>query len=185
MELGVLTPATFWSAYRTALAARGSWDAYQSNKRWTEVATAAAEDGCAALGLTTSREKAFRIDVVGWSDHDPDSLHDGTMRVAFEVESGAVWRQEVCKLCHFAADLRVIVAYEWHATWKAVEALEYYLEELRVRMFRMPTPWLFVFGPSWERPQDAFEAFEVHAPGKVTRIADATPLRGWDLAGPI
>lgn len=174
-----LNPQTFWNRYRDQLRNLGSWDAYQSNCDWTEIAKRCAEGACAELGLEYSREY-LRLDVCGYVQRD--AKHDWHLRVAFEVENSAMWKDELCKLAHVVADLRVLVGYECHKSWKAIDALGDYVPTLRDRITRVPgSEWLFIFGPDWRKPEDAWTAWTLDHQSEVISIIDAHPLRGIDM----
>src|SRR5687768_5576192 len=102
----MITPEQFWESYREQTRLLGSWRCYQSNNEWTEVAKRAAEKACNVLGLVSSREY-LRVDVIGYAEL-ARSRHDWHLRVAFEVENGADWKDELCKLSHVVADLCVV-----------------------------------------------------------------------------
>jgi hypothetical protein len=116
-------------------------------------------------GLTTTKEY-FRIDVIG-DEKVGDRDCNWMLRVAFEHENpgwhapdtrwGApnrrpYWIQELCKLTHLFADLRVLAAYhDPNRDGDLTQLLQRNvdrMEEYESRMTRVPKgKWLFIFGP--------------------------------------
>jgi hypothetical protein len=177
-----ITPNNFWRLYKADICEHGSWEAYQSNPRWTQIATEAAIAACTQLKLLTSKEY-FRLDLLGY-DEKPDAHHDWSARIAFEVENSAHWKDELCKLSHIIADLCVLATYESHATWTAKEALEEYLQTLGDRVCRVhERQWLFIFGPSWKTESDPWNAYTLDANRNLVSVDEGPPLHGVDLKG--
>src|SRR5689334_4236999 len=107
----------FWNDYREQLRADATQAAYALDPTWTPIAKDAAEKVCLFHGLKTSREY-FRLDVAGWEYRTGSDYFDWDLRVAFEHENcsikGKDWCDELCKLTHLVADLRVLVGYFKH-----------------------------------------------------------------------
>ena len=144
----VITPAEFWKAYKAELLKRASAEAkkaYHSDFDWTPYAMNAAASAMGSLGLKTQSEY-FRLDAIGYESH---KKHDWTLRVAFEHENRDHWTDELCKLCHIVADLRVLVSYwDFKNSREKVEArVENCLKIIESRIARNPGKWLFIFGP--------------------------------------
>ncbi|MFI5380392.1 MAG: hypothetical protein ACHRHE_13920 [Tepidisphaerales bacterium] len=175
------TPSTFWQLYKAELRSRGSWSAYQTNPPlWTQIAKDAAIAACDRLGLETSKEY-FRLDVLGY-DENRSARHDWNVRVAFEVENTADWKDELCKLSHIVADLCVLAAYEWHKGWSAKEALVEYLDTLGERVHRVPgRQWLFIFGPCGKDLSEPWTAYAFNDNRELISVDEGVLLRGADL----
>ena len=144
----------------------------------TEFATKAAQAVMEGKHLITSLAY-FRIDVIG-EEKAGDCDCNWLLRVAFEHENpdwhcpdmtwGApkrrpTWIQELCKLTHVVADLRVLAAY--YDANKDDEELTHLLQrnvnrmQEHNRMTRVPDgKWLFIFGI--KPPSDGlFRAFKL------------------------
>ena len=172
------SPQTFWPAYRESLRRIGSWELYQSNTQWTEIAKRAAEMACESLGMKYSREY-FRIDVIGYTEI---GQYDWDLRIAFEAENAPNWKDEFCKLTHVVADLKVIATFEAHKGHDAIESLRDYLPSMRARMQRVANAqWLFIFGPRWQNPTDRWTAWTLDDDLAPVAIDDDRPLIGREM----
>ena len=166
----VLTPEAFWEVYREYLRKNGSQKAWESDPTWTELATEAAEHACQSFGYGTQRE-FLRIDVIGYNGPDPDC--DWHLRVAFEHENGPRWREELCKLAHVAADLRVLAAFFNEKEGEPVASLEKAVTQLGNRMTRVPgAQWLFIFAPRECNSSTRFLAFTTTDANTITPLPD-------------
>jgi hypothetical protein len=175
-----ITPEDFWRLYKQELRTRGDWIAYQGDRPWTAIATAAGIAACRQLGLQTGKEY-FRLDVIGYR-HRGDDPYNWDLDIAFEAENAANWKDEVCKLAHVVASLRVLVAYQLHRSHTSADALREYVDDLRDRMIRVPgCRWLFIFGPDWREPSACWEAWTLDHEGRVLPIPDSDPLFGQAL----
>lgn len=175
--MSFVEPITFWEAYRDQLRALGSWAAYQTSSGWTKIATEAAIEACRAFGLAVDREY-LRLDVMGYHQTRPGTWYDWHLRVAFEHENGDNWNDELCKLAHVAADLRVLVAY--HEYTKSEDPLPRLLSEVQrlgERIHRVPnSKWLFIFGPRQSTPERTFIAYTFDSATQLATLRDEVPL---------
>lgn len=173
----VLSPASFWSLYQEELRDKATRDAYRENPTWTPVALAAAQEVCRRFGVTPQPEY-FRLDVAGWQPHPGGEKHRWDLRVAFEHENYE-WRDELCKLTHIVADLRVLIGYHKHTSRGPTprEELQEAVDRLEGRMTRVPhSEWLFTLGPRNAGLQHPFEAFFLNSDGVVTPVDEDAPL---------
>ena len=159
-----LSPSAFWAHYHPRIVAGYAAD-YQDNRRWTEFAKQQAEEVCRGAGLQTSREY-FRLDVCAWTNRSAGDLYDWHLRVAFEVESGD-WRDELCKLAHVHADLKVLVGYERHRGWREIDTLRERFALQKDLILRGDGQWLIIFGPDWREPTAKWSAFTFDTNGPV------------------
>lgn len=173
-----LNPENFWRLYKREIHENGSWDAYQYGRAWTEIAVSAGSAVCEkSFDLETQREY-FRLDLIGW-DGPRGSHYDWDLQVAFEAENTQKWEDELCKLAHIVSILRVLVAYQGHAGWRAEEALDGYLVRHKRRVVRDPScKWLFIFGPDPADRNDCWAAYTLDERGERVRINDEPPLLG-------
>jgi hypothetical protein len=175
-----ITPQSFWHCYKQQLREIGSWNKYQSNRSWTRLAKAAAIRACENLGLKTGMEY-LRLDVIGYTQRTSDPYH-WDLRIAFEVENSAEWRDEFCKLSNVVADLRVLVAYELSNPPRAFDTLRHHVKCLRDRLTLTPrSKWLIILGPHWRNSTDCWNAFTISSQGKVFEMKDSQPLRGCEM----
>jgi hypothetical protein len=104
------------------------------------------------------------------------------LQVAFEAENGADWRDELCKLAHIVAELRVLVTYQSHCDRTAADALRGFLKDRRDRILRVPgSRWLFIFGPDWREPSACWEAWTLDDAGELIALDDPEPLTGQSM----
>lgn len=151
------TPLEFWTAYCEALRARGFAKAFEDDGLWTRtVAIPAAKEVCEEMGLVPQPEY-FRIDVPAYEG----SGFDWYLRIAFEHENKDDWQDELCKLSHVVADLRVLATFYNNDTpYDPKQELQKAVDVLGERPFRVPhSAWLFVFGPRKARLGDSFLVF--------------------------
>ena len=172
-----LTPTAFWSAYRERMRL-GRWSDYQDNRTWTEFAKLQAEAVCHDFGLLTSREY-LRLDVAAWTNASDDK-RDWRLQVAFEVES-LDWCDELCKLAHVNATLKVLIGYEFHRRRDAIDTLKERFALQGDLLVGRGEQWLIAFGPrGWSR-DDRWNAFTLTAEG-VSALPDDLPLAGLMMA---
>jgi hypothetical protein len=186
----IITPEGFLRAYIRQFqdANERAWpgDNTGDKKRRTKFATTAAVTVIqkAKLGADfpieplIATKEYFRVDVIG-DERIGDRDCNWLLRVAFEHENpdwhspntrwGApkrrpTWIQELCKLTHVVADLRVLAAY--YDAKQDVEELTRLLQrnvnrmQEHNRMTRVPNgEWLFIFGikPPSDRPFRGFK----------------------------
>jgi hypothetical protein len=130
----------------------GSKNIYRNNRTaWTRRSEEVATEVIASFNLWTS--KLYGFDACGAVDQN-GIKHNFHVRVAYENENDGSWRMEMCKLCHVWSDLRVLVGYcdfrnggEARLGDEIINVLNT-LEIHENRITRMPTKWLFIFGPS-------------------------------------
>ena len=173
MEAEKITPEAFWKLYSERLSNLSSeeWKAYKNDKQWTKVALSAAEKVCRKMGTAISKDKPIdirtqkeylRLDLIVYTRK---KKFDWDIRIAFEHENKRnLWPDELCKLCHVVADLRVLVSYHNFKKEGPVEKkLKQRLKILGTdRMQRvLNSEWLFVFGPSDHYEGYPFRAFAV------------------------
>ena len=184
MEAEKITPEAFWKLYSERLSNLSSeeWKAYKNDKQWTKVALSAAEKVCRKMGTAISKDKPIdirtqkeylRLDLIAYTRR---KKFDWDIRIAFEHENDRnMWPDELCKLCHVVADLRVLTSYHRFEKDGPVEAkLEAKLEVLgeeRVNRIK-DSDWLFIFGPS-EIYTHRFEAFRLDKGLRVERITNS------------
>lgn len=200
MEQGSwLNPKIFWQKYALALneagTQAGTRTAYRSSKAWTAHVMKISEkvwtdisysnDSLKSLSksqIEKSREY-FRVDLIGytteWDKTKPDQQHEWDLRLAYEHENSDRWDDELCKLCHIVADLRVISSYYDFEKPEPIEEILQkrvdYLNREMNRINRVPgCQWLFIFGPrckSWDRP---FRAFTLEPDGSKNKVVEIT-----------
>ena len=170
----MLTPKAFWEDYKEYLREHGSVKAWESRPIWTKLATKAAEHACRSFGYRTQRE-FLKIDVIGYEGPEPD--YDWHLRVAFEHENSPTWREELCKLTHVAADLRVLAAF-YNEKGKDPEArLREAMEQLGDRITRVPgVQWLFIFAPLECNSSTRFRAWIATDAHTISELPDDNPL---------
>jgi hypothetical protein len=123
------------------------------------------------------QERLLRLDVAGcqrrsneWQDYD--------LRIAFEHEnSAATWGQELCKLCHVVADLRVLIAY-YGGRDASPEPLERRISMMADRMTRVPnSQWLFIWGSQFSLATEKYwQPFTLGAECQLVPLVDDNPL---------
>ena len=177
MQEEFVTPEKFWELYKEMLKGVRNTTDYRNDSTWTKeiidkVRIMLNED----LELETQKEY-FRIDVTGhtteWNEEiqiakqrEKDEgikmrpLHNWKLKVAYEHENSEDWSDELCKLCHIAADLKVISSYCDFSKDDIEKTLKYYIKRLDAEgtMRRADGKWLFVFGPR-KKSGDSFKAF--------------------------
>ena len=175
--MSFVEPITFWELYRDRLRALGSWAAYQTSSEWTKIATEAAIETCNEFGLVADREY-LRVDVMGYHQTRPGTWYDWHLRVAFEHENGDEWNDELCKLAHVVADLRVLVAYhDYRKSDDPLPKLLRVVHRLGERLHRVPdSKWLFIFGPRQSTPERRFMAYTLDSSMQLTALHDEAPL---------
>ncbi|MCH7849924.1 MAG: hypothetical protein IIB53_16370 [Planctomycetes bacterium] len=175
--MSFVEPITFWEAYRDQLRALGSWAAYQTSSEWTKIATEAAIEACREFGLAADREY-LRLDVMGYHQTRPGTWYDWHLRIAFEHENGDNWNDELCKLAHVVADLRVLVAYhDYTKSEDPLTRLQSEIHRLGERIHRVPNSnWLFIFGPRQSAPERTFMAYTFDSSMQLAALHDEAPF---------
>ena len=178
------TPQQFWDLYREELRKRGSKEAFESEPRWTALVTGIAKDVCEKMGLFLHPEY-FRVDVIAY-DGEGD---DWWIRVAFEHENSPRWRDELCKLAHVVADLRVLATfYDDNDNSKEPDPrseLQRAVTNLGERILRVPdAQWLFIFGPRRSYANTRFFAYTLERNGQLHPLDEEDPLNPEDWYTP-
>jgi len=179
-----VTPENFLEKYLKRLkdtANEKTYIAYQNNKEWTKVAIEIAEKVVKQdLGLQPHRE-FYKVDLIGYRSEEHtenESEYNWELNVAYEHENDDTWDGELCKLCHLAADLRVIQAY-WDFRPGKVnkkgtieDLLKQRIEYLGSRKIHRVsnTDWLFIFGPRLVAEEYPFVGFTVDADLRVSKV---------------
>jgi len=177
-----LTPENFWKLYAEKLKKNGTYTDYKDNKKWTKAVMRIAKEiledkNC--WGLKTSQEY-FNIDLIGyttkWFEQKQKNFarqNDWQLKVAYEHENSDKWHDELCKLCHVVADLRIISSYYDFRKKKKIENLiQDRIRRLGMwRIHRVPNShWLFIFGPRCVCKEKPFRAFTVDSELQVVEI---------------
>jgi len=156
----ILEPENFWQEYSSQLNQARNWDAYQNDTDWTKKVLCIAEKTCEKFGLETSKEY-YKIDLIGYRQNKKSNWW---LDIAYEHENRYDrWREELCKLCYVAADLRVISSYHDFSKEPVEKKLKDYLDRLgKEKILRVPdSKWLFVFGPRLVCEDQPFKAFTI------------------------
>lgn len=165
----------FWPRYRDAVRARGSLNALSNTREWTRVAVEAAKSVCTNAGLITGNE--LYLDVMAYEQRTAGVFYDWHLRVAFEHENGRNWHDELCKLCHVVADLRVLVGY-FIIGERIDDVLQRRIDSMGERLTRVAgSDWLFIFGPDDSR-RDArpWVAFTLDGNRRLAALLDDNPF---------
>lgn len=190
-ETKSLTPERFWQLYADKLNERGKQaelKEYKNNKQWTKTIMEVAEGVIRNMlsdlpddGQRKVDSEYFNIDLIGYTTKWFEPLqkgekkqHDWKLKIAYEHENSAnTWHDELCKLSHIVADLRVVSSYYDSKKKKKIEELlQDMINKLGIwRIHRVPNShWLFVFGPCWECKEEPFRAFTINSELKVVEI---------------
>lgn len=192
-----LTAEEFWPQYRDEGRATGYLDALpNTGGSWTRIVTNAAIEVCESAGLQatsvspnlresrTSKEldpacrkacKELHLDVMGYEQRQPGIPYDWDLRVAFEHENDPrTWHDELCKLCHIVAGLRVLAGY-----FKKGVSIEELLQE-RIDLMGdrvLGSEWLFIFGP-WDSSKDPipWAAYVLDQDRRLVKLRDDSPF---------
>lgn len=174
-----ISPASFYHQYRDRVREVGCAEKYSDTRTWTALTIQAADYVCRQFGLEVWHEY-LRLDCAGVETNKGTHPDDWHLRVAFEheegVREGKDWRDELCKLAHIVADLRVLVGY--CVGREPQSLLRERVITLEKRMIRVPgAQWLFVLGSgtdTWCR--EPWHAFTLAGDGTIVRIRDENPL---------
>ena len=188
-ETKSLTPERFWELYSEKLNKNATYTDYKDNKKWTKVVISIAKKVITDMskdipddGEFKVNSEYFHIDLIGyttkWSEEKQKNRekqqHDWKLKVAYEHENDTnTWHDELCKLSHIVADLRVISSYyDFRKEKKIEELLQDRIKKLGMwRIHRVPnSQWLFVFGPRCVCEEEAFRAFTIDSELKVVEI---------------
>ena len=186
-EIKSLTPTMFWELYSEKLNEAGTYQAYQHSSEWSPVVIEMAKKVIVDMlgdipdeGDCKVDSEYFRIDLIGYTTKweqkrkGEKKQHDWKLKIAYEHENDAnKWDDELCKLCHIVADLRVVSScYDFRKKKKIEELLQDMINKLDMwRIHRVPNShWLFVFGPCWVCKEKPFRAFTIDSELKVVEI---------------
>jgi hypothetical protein len=114
---------------------------------------------------------------MGYEQRESGVFFNWDLRVAFEHENSPNWQDELCKLCHVVADLRVLVAYI--AQPAMIESLlQNRIELMGERCQRVrDSQWLFIFGPeSSKRNRLPWVAYTLDRACRLTKSHDDNPF---------
>lgn len=124
----------------------------------------------------------FRIDAIGyftkwWINYRKGlpQIFDWLPVIAFEHENGRNWDDELSKLCHICADLKVISSF--YADMEIGAMLKTKIDALsKDVLFRYPTSnWLFIFGPRKQAGyQNPFRAFTINSEFNIVELKPKT-----------
>jgi hypothetical protein len=142
----------------------------------------AAINVCKSFELIADTEY-LRLDCRGYSRTNASDEDDWNLRIAFEhelgVRKGKNWFEELTKLAHVVADLRVIVGYcRLRENDSVSDILAKRVKIMGPRMTRVPNSrWLFVFGSGKDDGYtDTWQAFTLDAGAKIVRLTDDKPF---------
>lgn len=196
-----LTPENFWNLYASALNIAGNhsgvYNAYKQNKPWTRhimevtkkvIISVYENDGGHPRWKTQTQY--FNIDMIGYLtnwEHPENNKkqHDWEIKIAYEHENNHQrWHDELCKLCHIVADLRIISSFHnFHAGPKIKDILQERIERLgNAKLNRVPdSSWLFIFGPRIHH-KDKFRAFSIDSNFKIYEIQNSEEVvpKNWN-----
>lgn len=173
-------PDDFWLRFRGEIRRRASWEAYCQDKLWTPIAKAAAESTCLSFGLELQSEY-FHIDVLAYERRVKTEWFDWDLRIAFEHENcsqkGKNWEDELCKLAHVAANLRVLVGYYRVPSAKFLDVLQDRIQLMGDRIDMIPhAKWLLIFGSATDQHGvDPWQVFTI-TDRRLIRLNDDQPL---------
>ena len=189
-----ISASDFWPCYRNKCRTLGTRKSLKSDRMWTDVAIAAARDTCRCHGLTyglttikdeqPKEERLLRLDWAAFEQAVPGEDFNWHLRVAFEHENCQKrnqWHDELCKLCHVVADLRVLAAY--FRRWDGFEEeLQHRIDLMAERMTRVrDSEWLFIFGPrdsSQRRMRDiVWVAYSLDDQMQLLKLPDNWPFQ--------
>lgn len=175
------TPQQFWNLYREELRKRGSKEAFESEPRWTALVTGIAKYVCEKMDLSLHPEY-FRVDVIAYDGQGDDWW----IRVAFEHENSPGWRDELCKLAHVVADLRILATFYDNGKEREPRSeLQRAVTNLGERILRVPdAQWLFIFGPRRSDTETRFFAYTLDRNGQLQPLDEDEPLNPEDWYTP-
>jgi len=165
----------FWRLYRDEVRRCGSLESLRRSRDWTKVAISAAKGVCLSAGLKTGNE--LYLDVMGYEQRQPGVDFNWDLRVAFEHENTRNWHDELCKLCHVVADLRVLVGY-FTINTPIEERLHERINRMGNRITRVPDcQWLFIFGPDdSQRDKTPWVGYTLDLEQRLVRLVDDKPF---------
>ena len=127
----------------------------------------------------------MRLDVAGFERRREDDYCNWDLRVAFEHENKpGSWPDELCKLCHIVADLRVLVAYYCRAGKGSFQKeLQERINLMDDRVDRVPqSKWLFICGPVDSSKDDTgWMAFKLESGRELQTIPEDNPFSPYSI----
>lgn len=170
-----ITAEEFWRSYRDGVRKRGSLDSLKNSRSWTEVAIDSAKAICLEAGLKIGNE--LYLDVMGYEQRQSGVNFNWDLRVAFEHENTKNWQDELCKLCHVVADLRVLVGY-FTMREGIRDLLQQRIDQMGERMTRVArSEWLFILGPDDSRRNPTpWTAFSIGDGRRLAELPDDKPF---------
>ena len=166
MKEEFIAPEMFWELYAKMLNEKGTSEAYKNDSAWTEIIIPKVTEMIHSEMELKTQNEYFRIDVTGyttkWEEEKEIAkqrekeeggkmppLHNWKLRIAYEHENSDDWSDELCKLCHITADLKVISSYCHFSRDNIEKTLQYYICKLKKEgtLRQEGGKWLFVFGP--------------------------------------
>lgn len=183
-----LTPERFWEFYSEKLNKNATYTDYKEKKKWTEAVIKIAKKVISDMlgeipdeGDIKVKSENFNIDLIGYTTRwfekkrkGEKKQHDWKLKIAYEHENEPdKWHDELCKLCHIVADLRVVSSYYNFTKEKRIEELlQDTINKLGMwRIHRVPNShWLFVFGPCLVCKEKPFRAFTIDSELQVVDI---------------
>jgi hypothetical protein len=179
-----VTPVNFWKILMTELVRWGSRDSYQNDRTWTPVIEKATREAVARFGCEPYGEY-LKIDMIGYTYGPTRTDDDWHLHIAIEFENGRDWLKEFNKLAFIAADLRVLFAYQSDSGRYEQALLEEYLRKHPQRVWKVPYPWLVIFGPHWDLlPSDFWRPYTIDSKCNLIPLECETRLCGtcWDMS---
>ncbi|GMV83387.1 MAG: hypothetical protein AMXMBFR7_45710 [Planctomycetota bacterium] len=179
-----VNPEAFWIEYREALRARCRTvrtlddPLRKQTAAWTEAVIKVARGVMESAFSLEVRSEYLNLDLVGVEPKGAGE-YDFDIRIAFEHENKpGTYMDELFKLSHVVADLRVLATYYTGSREKALMALQSQLASMEDRIRRQPdSEWLFIWGPvdslKHKIPYAAF-AFDTH--GTLIELDTSSPF---------
>ena len=184
-----LTPERFCEEYLKALhilgQQNGSLESYKGRESWTVRSEEIAKEVIYSVYINQKdvhpmwmvQKEYYKIDFIGYltnwdNPNNTEKQHDWELKIAYEHENEKdKWHDELCKLCHIVADLRVLVSYHDFEKGSVRDILQQKINRLGIwKLHRVPNSnWLFLFGPSqhYEYP---FKAFTLNSDLRVIEL---------------
>jgi hypothetical protein len=159
---------SFWKELRMGILAKMHKTTYQHDhvREWTKRIIPIVREACENVLHLNERQiwnEYLTLDLCAgtWASPpaEPRAKHDWQIRFAFEHENDD-WHEELTKLAHVVADLRVLMSYHNYGSRKSVmERIQEAITPTVIKTLRrvLEAKWLFIMGPSyhrrdWDRP---------------------------------
>lgn len=169
-----ITAEVFWDFYarRLEMLNKKAFEDYHQDSSWTPIIMQIVKDVLKSdLSLGISKEY-MRIDAIGYKKL---SRNNWRLKIAYEHENSDDWDDELCKLSHVVANLRVISSYyDFTSKTSLADVLSKRLGILgKPVVSRVPnSTWLFVFGPRYTDYSKPFVAYKVNSDMQIQDITD-------------